>query len=478
MKAPLIRKHSNEDHGQRGVTMILVAFAMVAIIGMATLSIDVVTLYLARQEAQRAADAAALAAARVLSISGVTGDPNNVGAAWPTICAVATQVAKATARENPISGAPAPSGNISVNFQYNGVSSQGCTFAGGNLVFAMNPQVQVQVVRPGLPTLFSRYWSKASNSVSATAMAEVFNPSNSGSVSPNNSVVPVNPRCVKPMYVPNFDPGGTTFVNLPSGAISNKGINAINGGVIGETFTLFADCSSGANCNPPADNPLTQANILATVSNNTKYNGQPPPSGLNLEYLPGAVAGASVAVPGCTANDVYQHAMAGCDEKTVYECGVARISLKVAANQLDVTENPGGASGFATVGMACSMTNSDAVPTQGMDTLSTAVFPFTMKAGDANPQVPHDTEISSSKSIITIPIYDISPPNAAFIFDAKNQAQVVIVGFLQVFVNSIDANGNMSVTVLNVSGCGNVATNPAVNGTSPVPVRLITPASQ
>src|SRR5437763_8171216 len=102
MKPPIIRKPFASDPSQKGVTMILVAFAMVAIIGMATLSIDVVTLYLARQEAQRAADAAALGAARVLSITGVTGDPGNVGAAWPSSCRLATQVAKAIAQENPI----------------------------------------------------------------------------------------------------------------------------------------------------------------------------------------------------------------------------------------------------------------------------------------------------------------------------------------------------------------------------------------
>ncbi len=57
--------------------MVLVALAMVAIIAMAALSIDVITLYLAREEAQRSADAAALAAARVISLSGMTGDPSN-----------------------------------------------------------------------------------------------------------------------------------------------------------------------------------------------------------------------------------------------------------------------------------------------------------------------------------------------------------------------------------------------------------------
>src|ERR1700680_3388930 len=70
--------------GERGVTMVLMAIAMVAILAMAALSIDVVTLYLANAEAQRSADTAALAAARVLSITGMTGDPSNGAAGGVT----------------------------------------------------------------------------------------------------------------------------------------------------------------------------------------------------------------------------------------------------------------------------------------------------------------------------------------------------------------------------------------------------------
>jgi len=51
--------------------MALVALAMVAIVAMAALSIDIGTLYQASAEAQRAADAGALAAARVISLSGM-----------------------------------------------------------------------------------------------------------------------------------------------------------------------------------------------------------------------------------------------------------------------------------------------------------------------------------------------------------------------------------------------------------------------
>jgi len=71
---------------ERGVTMLLVALAMVAIIGMAALSIDVIVLYLAKEEAQHSADTAALAAAKVLSLSGITGDPTNLSSNWGHIC--------------------------------------------------------------------------------------------------------------------------------------------------------------------------------------------------------------------------------------------------------------------------------------------------------------------------------------------------------------------------------------------------------
>jgi uncharacterized membrane protein len=48
---------------------------MVAILAVAALSIDVITLYLAKEETKRSAAAAAVAAAKFISLRGVTGDP-------------------------------------------------------------------------------------------------------------------------------------------------------------------------------------------------------------------------------------------------------------------------------------------------------------------------------------------------------------------------------------------------------------------
>src|SRR5579859_6490443 len=113
MKPPFNRFPARtERRNEQGVTMVLVAVAMVAMIAMAALSIDVVTLYLAREEAQRAADAAALAAARVISVSGITGtaDPGTDSASWVAICGAggsATQIAQAVAQQNSVGSAAA-----------------------------------------------------------------------------------------------------------------------------------------------------------------------------------------------------------------------------------------------------------------------------------------------------------------------------------------------------------------------------------
>jgi Flp pilus assembly protein TadG len=47
----------------RGSTLVIVAGAMIALLAMSALAIDMVTFYAVRAEAQRAADAAALAGA-------------------------------------------------------------------------------------------------------------------------------------------------------------------------------------------------------------------------------------------------------------------------------------------------------------------------------------------------------------------------------------------------------------------------------
>src|ERR1700680_2876467 len=229
--------------GERGVTMVLMAIAMVAILAMAALSIDVVTLYLANAEAQRSADAAALAAARVLSISGMTGDPSNSAAGaitnpWQQACALATSVATAVASQNTMGGVALIPSQISVTYPNN---SDTATCTGTDAKFGVNPLVTVKVQRTDLPTFFARIGGRRGASVSATATAEAYNSSNSEDAgnTVTGTITPVQPRCVKPWIVPNKDPGNAPgsctggcppFVNKSDGSISTAGIRVNNAG--------------------------------------------------------------------------------------------------------------------------------------------------------------------------------------------------------------------------------------------------------
>ena len=78
-----VKKNISRRKDERGVIITLVAVFTLFVLGaMAALSIDVVTLYTARSEAQLAADAGALAGARALASSGLTSTND----AQPILC--------------------------------------------------------------------------------------------------------------------------------------------------------------------------------------------------------------------------------------------------------------------------------------------------------------------------------------------------------------------------------------------------------
>jgi Flp pilus assembly protein TadG len=474
MLPPLIERPPQHARSrrERGITLALVALAIFSIIAMAGLSIDVGTLYEASAEAQRVADAAALAGARSISISGITGaaTPATDTSSWAQICggasSVATEAAVAVARQDTVGGATVPSGSITVTYSVGNSAPPGnadCSALTAG--FGVNPVVTVKVTQSSLPTYFSRIWGRSGSSVSATASAEVFNPSNSGTYSSNSEVVPVQPRCVKPLIIPNVDPTSATpspFVSPSTGAINNPGISQLGNGVIGESFTLTADCRHGqTNC--------SGANLIAN----------PPTSAAGvIQYLPALIQGTPTAVSSCATADNFQEAIGGCDQSTAYTCGV---QAGTGSTQVDLTENPvnpHSLSGDTGTAMQCLIHAGGQGPGNGQDQLNATTFPFQIRAGSSNPLVtdglvPNNSIITSSSSIVALPIYDSTN------LTGGTQPEVTIVGFLQVFVQYLDGNGHPYVTVLNVAGCGNglgttVSSNP-VYGTSPVPIRLITP---
>ena len=481
MKPAAIRRSRNfrpQRTSESGVTMVLMALAMVAILAMAALSIDVVTLYLANAEAQRSADTAALAAARVLSISGMTGDPSNSPAGainpWQQACALATAVAKAVATQNTMGGAALITSQISVTYPNNSDATH-CTVADAK--FGVNPLVTVKVQRTDLPTFFARIWGRTAAAVSATATAEAFNSSNSGNVgnTVTGSITPVQPRCVKPWIVPNQDPGndpttcsggvgsgGTCppLVDNSDGSIPTSGIRVNNAGpgIIGRTFNLFADCKPGggqcANPGNPAGQPKANPNGAGA--------GNPS----SLQYVPGQLPASFTAVPSCAAGSDFQEAIAGCDQTTRYQCGNDAQQSTIDLGQDNVPSD-------SALSAQCLIGATDYGLGNGQDSLDPSSYPYKIKAGSANPLgLSPNSLITSSNSIVSFPIYDSAGPP----INGTGTSSVTIIGFLQVFIKSVNSDNSVNVTVLNVAGCGNGTnpTGPAVSGTSPVPVRLVT----
>jgi hypothetical protein len=302
------------------------------------------------------------------------------------------------------------------------------------------------------------------------------------------NVVPVQPSCVKPWIVPNRDPlnpsdtcgqgGGPAcnpFVSTVDGSIIKKGILQNGTGVIGERFWLNPDCGQiGTSCIPRI--PAPDGNYYPLPP---QLWLKPPPS---LQYLPGQAPTANpVALPSCAnSGSPYEAAIGGCDQSTIYQCGVQSSSASPPV-EVDLSENPGAGTNDTMNGVTCMIhegSSTDAQP-DGQDTLTTSAYPFQILSGTSSPLLgaglASGSVITSSNSIVSLPIYDDA--GAGTIGPATTP--VTIVGFLQVFINSVDQWGNLDVTVLNVSGCGNGTGTPVstttITGTSSVPIRLITP---
>lgn len=422
---------------------------------MAALAIDVVTLYVARSEIQRAADAAALAGAKGIADSGVTtlppGDPN---------LATATTLARNMA-------ASAVTAMLNANPPINQVAGQtitpttSVTFPGTANPTNSNPYVTVTLKVTTLPTFFSRIWGNRAATVSATAKAEAYNPANV------QNFVPIAPKGVKPWLVANVDPNnpvaGTPFVNSATGVVETN----TTPNVIGETLNLTADCPPpGPGCTLAGNPGLGQWSA----------GGYP-----QVQYLPVQVtsdSGSNVCPSVCKGAAPYEQSIECADMTTSYQvlsCGGGGGNV-----QWDASFNPGGVGGLSDLGTECLIHATATGNNKGQDMLDASLWPngpmqITAQSGPQN-----GYEVTTSNSIVTIPILDISGtvPHTG--------GAVTIAGYIQAFIEEVHGNlnphhaGDIKIIVLNIAGCGSASTNlgttPIIGaaGTSPVPVRLIT----
>jgi hypothetical protein len=429
--------------------MILVAISLVSLLAMAALAIDVVTLYVARSEIQRAADAAALAGAKAVADSGVT-----TLAPGDSKLAAATTLARTMA-------ASAVTAMLNANPPINQVAGQtitpttSVTFPGTANPTNSNPYVTVTLKVTTLPTFFSRIWGNTAATVSATAAAEAYNPANV------QNFVPIAPKGVKPWLIANNDPNnaGAPFINKVTGVVE---ANATE--VVGETLNLTADCAAGLpTCSTLNHTPPSYTTTPQTV-----------------DYVPALISpntGSNVCPSVCGGATPYEQSIECADMTTSYQvlsCGGGTTNA-----QWDNSFNPGGPGGISDTGAECLINAVGAGRNRGQDDLDPSPWPTNPMQITAQSGPQKGNLVTTSPSIVTIPIIDPAS------FQATSPFQVTIVGFLQAFIKEVHRNGplagDIEVTVLNVAGCGSASTNLAANpiigagGTSPVPVRLITP---
>jgi hypothetical protein len=445
---------------EQGQTMVLVAISLVSLLAMAALAIDIVTLYAARSEVQRAADAAALAGAKAIADSGITTllvtDPNFT-TVQPWAVNAATAQINAVIQNNLVAGV-APSlalGSPSFNW-----SQQG------------NPQVTVKLSSSSLPTFFSKIWGGTTPVATATATAEVYNPANL----PN--FVPIVPKAVKPWLVANADP--TTFTGTnPAPNFVNPSTGAIEPGVavVGEQFYLHSDC------------PVPAVSPCGLVDN-------PPgiPSSWNgghqqVDYVAALVTAPAspnpnVCPPSATGGTDYEQSIACADVSTSYQ--VLTCGGGAANAQWNNNVSPGGAGGSSEVATEWLIHASATGNNKGQDSLANSgpwpTSPMQITAGSGSAQ--NGNAVTTSNSIVTIPIVDTNYPPGGF---PSSGQPVQIDGYIQAFINEVHGGGNpnhqgdIQITVLNIVGCSSSSTNLAVtpiiggSGTSPIPVRLIGP---
>src|SRR5271154_1512712 len=245
------RSGRNND---RGVVITLVAVFILFVVGaMAALSIDVVTLYTARSEAQLAADAAALAAARALANSGATSNSIYMPAAEIMASSIAVQVAQSSL----VGGRYLIAANNEVTVNFSDSANNACVSA-----FPLtDPCVTVRVQRTDLPTFFARIWGQTQSTIAATATAEAYNPSGGTGTTATPSL-PVAPTCVKPWLLPNLDPTqpatGTTPIFGTNGDILNPNLVGQEWpGAGGNTNGIYSLC--GGDCSGGITAPLPGA---------------------------------------------------------------------------------------------------------------------------------------------------------------------------------------------------------------------------
>jgi hypothetical protein len=437
---------STQRKNERGQTLVLVALAIVSLLGMAALAIDVVTLYVAHAEAQRAADSAAIAGAKMFVTSGFTSVQGGLAppvtqadvcqSSGPGSTAAANRQAEAAVGLNQVAGQAAA------------VSAIACDFTEPK-----NPRMTVTVQRTGLPTFLARIWGSATSTVTASARAEAYNPS--------GLTAPIQLQNVKPWLVPNCDPtniaapnnpncaGRSYFVSPADGSIAN------NGSFVGQTVN-FQRINAGTA--PTVTTPPATSQFYA----------------LDVPINPPTPVCPSTSAVSCgqVGSNNYLDNIA-CASQFQFSCGQ---TIGTGSPGPVLVLSGGGLGNRTREGARClSHASGDGLGNgQDVFTPSGGAAPIEITGGDENPNTSLRgvANISRSDSVVTVPLFD------GGCMGGGCSATKTIVGFLQLgIMQTMTGPTRVQAVILNAAGCNPGAANPPVSGggVSVLPVRLISP---
>ena len=444
-------------HQDSGVSILIIAVSMIFILGMAGLGIDLASLYVGRNQAQRAADAAALAGAQILAKDCTSAAGGTISQACQTL---ARQQAIAMGNQNTIAG-------ISPNIQGSDV-----TFLS---VSSNDPQIRVVAARDTahgnpMPTFFVKIFGIDQANVSATAVAEAYNPTGG----PQST----SAKCLKPWLMPNCDWGHLYTGAYAVGPQNPACIDANN-----KLHPQFIMAPPGTTQLTPAlSEPVlpqsdTQGELLTVKSSDPSLASAP--SQFYPVFLPNN-PGTAPSCPSCAlqpggggpqAGSLYSENISCCNQ-TPITCGSQTLQ-PITGNMVGPTAN----------GIDCLIHQQGG---SGQDIFSTtpntsAGTPWTITGGQDNPYNLAGQTITSSDSMVTVPLYDghtLCPGGSC-----PSQVDTTVLGYLQLFIQG-EQHGNVSAYVMSVVGCpssgsttsgsGGPSTGPvAASGGTPIAVRLI-----
>lgn len=202
--------------------------------------------------------------------------------------------------------------------------------------------------------------------------------------------------------------------------------------------------------------------------------GDPQNAPVPSQYYPIELcfsSGSSAICPSCAGNNL----QTGCNGGAVYQQNIecCNTGLITCGSQqgIDVNLKPGNMQGPTKSGVACLINESDhgSNAGTGQDTLcTTTVLPpltnatcagLKMYAGANNPSAAVGSEIDTSYSVVSVPIYKGYPlcPGGS----CPSNISINVIGFLVVFINQVELNnggtsnmGDVDATIVDIVSCG------------------------